>query len=77
MPRPTKCKVIEEIRGLNVKFDVGEIVSVTFYKRKETVDVQSLERQKDGFYKLVTSVNRKKIEKLNKSQITFTQIKIL
>lgn len=64
MPRPTKCKVIEEIRGLNVKFYVGEIVSVTFYKRKDAVDVRGYEKQKDGFPKLVTSVNRKKIEKL-------------
>lgn len=64
MARPTKCKVIQEIRGFNVKFLIGEIVFVTFYKRKNTVDIRSLEPQKDGFYKLVTSVNPNKIERL-------------
>lgn len=66
MPRPSKCRVLKEIRGLHVKFSVEEIVYVTFYKRRDTVDIRSLERQKNGFYKLVTSVNKDKVEKLNK-----------
>ncbi|WP_159479778.1 hypothetical protein [Chryseobacterium sp. 18068] len=68
MPRPSKCRVLKEIRGLEVKFSEEEIVYVTFYKRKNTVDIRSLERQENGFYKLVTSVSKDKVEKLNKSQ---------
>jgi hypothetical protein len=64
MPRPSKCRVLKEIRGIDVKFSIEEIVYVTFYKRKETVDVRSLEKQANGFYKLVTSVNKEKIERI-------------
>lgn len=63
--RKCKCVVLERISNGNTTFRKGDIVSVQFYKLKESCDVWGLEVETGKMKGVVTSVNKSKVKKLN------------